>query len=83
MVKFARWVKHDLSLGDVLATARSLAAANGKPVLILMEPPLDPAQPAHVIDDGYGRIFSITPDQVNDFLAATDAAAYVRAGAKR
>ncbi len=71
VVKFARSVRLDLSLGDVLATARTLAGQTGKPVLILMEPALDPAQPAQVVDDGYGRTFSITPAQVAAFLAGT------------
>ena len=71
VVKFARSVKLDLSLGDLLATARSLSVAQDKAVLILMEPRLDADQPAHVVDDGYGRIFRITPDEVRDFLAAT------------
>ncbi len=71
VVRFARSVRMELSLSDLLATAQALASQAGRPVLILMEPPLDPAQPARSMDDGYGRHFTIDPAAVRAFLAAT------------
>ena len=71
VVKFSKSVRLDLNLGDVLAAAKTLAAHSGEPVLILMEEALEPGQATQVVDDGYGRTFTITPAEVQAFLANT------------
>jgi hypothetical protein len=71
VVRFTFFDDRDLSLGEMLATARRLRHRTGRPVVILLRRTLDPAAPAKVEDEGFGITFSFTPQQTRDFLAAT------------
>lgn len=61
----------DLTLGDLLNTARALHRATGRPVVILSAPRIDPTAPAATWNEGYRGTFSSTPEQARAFLAAT------------
>jgi hypothetical protein len=58
-------------LVELLATARRLRAASGRPVLILMQVPLEPTAPATTWSQGYVGSFSVEPAAVRAFLGAT------------
>jgi len=68
--RFTRNARLSLDLDDLLATARSLRAERGKPVLILLHEALDPSQP-RTYQSGYNWLLRTTPEQVRDFLAST------------
>jgi len=71
VVRFTFFDDEDLSLGEMLATARQLRQRTGRPVVIMLRRTLDPAAPAKVESEGYRITFSVTPRQIRDFLAAT------------
>jgi hypothetical protein len=71
VVRFTFFAERDLSLADMLATARQLRERTGRPVVMLLRRPLDPAAPTRTEPDGPGLTFSTTPAQVVEFLAAT------------
>jgi len=72
--KFSTWPKdsiRELSLGDLLAEARSLHARSGRPVVVVLQWPLSPDLVGEVFDDsGLGWHFS---------YSAADLAAFSRA----
>jgi hypothetical protein len=70
VVHFTRHARLQLSLLDVLNTARTLNCKTGRPVLILLDHPLLPG--GEQIDrEGYDWTFSMSPDQVLAFQAST------------
>ena len=71
VVRFTFFDDEDLSLGEMLATARRLRQRTGRSVVIMLRRAPDPAAPAKVESEGYRITFSITPRQTRDFLAAT------------
>ena len=71
VVCFTFFDDEDLSLGEMLATARQLRQRTGRPIVIMLRRTLDPAAPAKVESEGYRITFSVTPQQTRDFLAAT------------
>jgi hypothetical protein len=71
VVRFTFFDDRNLSLGEMLATARQLQHRTGRPVVILLRQTLDPAAPAKVEDESFGISFSVTPEQTRDFLSAT------------
>ena len=71
VVTWTRKARLQLSLGDVLANARSLRSETNRPVLILMAHPLDPGERARVFREGYAWTFVAAPREARDFLAAT------------
>jgi hypothetical protein len=70
VVKFTSKARLSIDLEDILATARTLRAASGKPILILLSEKLDPSQP-QIYYEGYNWKLSSTPEQVRDFLTST------------
>ena len=71
VVKFTKAAQLRVTLGDVLATARRIAAETGQPVLILLAERLDASAPAQLRREGYNWEFATTPEQVLAFQAAT------------
>ncbi len=71
VVHFTFFADEDLSLGEMLATARQLRQRTGRSVVIMLRRAPDPAAPAKVESEGYRITFSVTPRQARDFLAAT------------
>jgi hypothetical protein len=70
----ALFIKHarlTLSLDDILASARSVHAQTGKPIIILLEDRLKPSRPAQTIPESYDWDLTTTPEQVKTFLADT------------
>lgn len=70
-VDFTRAAMRDVSLGELLATARLIHVRYARPVLIVLKDPLDPTAGARRINQGYLGTFSTTPVQVAAFLAET------------
>jgi hypothetical protein len=60
-----------LTLGDVLANARSLHAATNKPVLILLAYPLDAFVSTQIYRGFHGWKFVVTPEEERAFSSAT------------
>lgn len=71
VVRFSRHVRQELTLDDVLADARRIAAERDRPVLVLVNRPLDPVHPAARREEGMVGTFEAPSDQVRRFLAAT------------
>ncbi len=71
VVRFTKHAQLYLTLDDLLATARRVAADTRRPVLILLAERLDPSAPAQVRKEGYNWELSTTPEQVFAFQAAT------------
>jgi hypothetical protein len=63
--------RRNLTLDDMLADARSLHAAAGKPILILMAHPLDPSTSTKKFEDLRHWTFEVTPEQERSFRNAT------------
>lgn len=72
VVKFSRSVKSAVTLGDVLAAARSLRQSERAPVLILLNHRLDEIVPDRLYSEGYDWTFQATTDQIHDFRNATE-----------
>jgi hypothetical protein len=70
-VHFTRKAKLDLTLGDVLTSARRLRQGSGRSVVILLSYKIDPSLPAKVYKEAYTWTFSITPEQARAFQLAT------------
>jgi hypothetical protein len=60
-----------LTLDDLLATARELREQTNKPVLILMSHPLDPLSGEHIYQEAHHWEFIVTPQEIRDFAGAT------------
>jgi len=71
VVHFTRKGRLQLSLDDVLTSARSLRLQTGKPVLILLTVRLDPSLPRQVYTEVFGWEFITTPAEVRTFQAST------------
>ena len=71
IAKFTRTAQLHLTLDDILAAARGMAAETGKPVLILLAERLDASAPARVRKEGYNWELATTPEQVLAFQGAT------------
>ena len=71
VVIFSRSARLSLSLGDILATARSLRISTQRPVIILLHERLENSVPDVAIQSGYNWTFTMTRRQVGDFLKAT------------
>ena len=71
VVRFTKAAQLRLTLDDVLATARRVAAETGRPVLILLAERLDASAPARVRQEGYNWELATAPEQVLAFQAAT------------
>ena len=71
VVRFTRTAQLRVTLDDVLATARRIAAETRRPVLILLAERLDASAPARLRREGYNWEFATTPEQVLAFQAAT------------
>lgn len=71
VVAFTQAAERDVTLAEMLATARSLHARTGLSVLILLQVRLDPAAPGQTWEEGYLGTFSTTPADVRVFQAAT------------
>lgn len=67
---FAKKTRIELDVGEILATARALAAETRQPVLILLGHPLNPRAPS-LVAEGYNWVLASTPAQVAEFLGAT------------
>ena len=71
VVVFSRSAILTLTVADVLANARKLRDASGRPVVILMSEKLDPSSPARSVRWGYNwRLTTSAPD-IRAFLSAT------------
>jgi MFS family permease len=71
VVKFTMHARLVLNLEDILATARTLRAESGQPVLILLAQKLDPSAPAQNYVNGYHWELRTSSEQVSEFLKAT------------
>lgn len=71
VVAFTKAAERDVTLAEMLATARALRVRTQRPVLILLQVRLDPAAAPKTWDEGYLGTFSTTPSDVRAFLAAT------------
>ena len=71
VVRFTRTAQLHVTLDDVLATARRIAAETRRPVLILLAQRLDASAPARLHREGYNWEFATTPEQVRAFQGAT------------
>ena len=71
VVAFTKAAERDVSLGEMLATARALHSRTRRPVLILLQVRLDPTAAAQTWEEGYLGTFSSTPTDVRAFLTAT------------
>ncbi len=71
VVRFTRKSRLELSLGDVLANARSLRQETGRPIVILLSHEIDPSLPAQTVEEGYDWTFTITPEQARAFQLST------------
>lgn len=71
VVRFTFHPRRDLSLADMLATARALHRRTRYPVVIALRERLEEDRPTRIRDEGYGITFSTTPAQVHAFRAAT------------
>jgi hypothetical protein len=71
IVHFTHNATLNLSLDDILATARQLRADTGRPVIILLQDRLNPSAPPQVKLEGYDWQLSTTPGQVRRFLDST------------
>ena len=71
VVHFTRKAQLDLTLGEVLSDGRRLQQKTGKPVVILLSHPINPALPGQVYREGYNWTFSITPAQARAFQSST------------
>ena len=69
--KFTKTAQLHLTLDDILAAARGVAAGTGRPVLILLAERLDASAPARVRQEGYNWELATTPEQVRAFQQAT------------
>ena len=69
--EFTKKAQVALSLGGILADARRIRAATGRPVVILMQPPLDPAAAPATWQESYLGTLTVTPAEIRAFLAAT------------
>lgn len=70
-VAFTKAAARNVTLAEMLATARRLRARTHRPVLILLQVRLDREAPAQTWEEGYIGTFSTTPVEVAAFLAAT------------
>lgn len=70
VVPFRKQYAHQLRLADLLSTARTLRARTHRPVVIVLQSKLDPAQARH-ISWGYLGTMKTTPQEVNAFAAST------------
>jgi hypothetical protein len=70
VARFTRHARVELSLGDMLADARTLRARTRRPVVILLHHGLDDSRPV-TVSEGYLGIFSATPEQVRAFRSET------------
>lgn len=68
---FTRRAQQDLSMSDMLATARRLSAAEHQPIVVLLSMPLDPARQEQTLTEGYGDRFRTTAPQTAEFLKAS------------
>jgi hypothetical protein len=70
-VLYARAGLTRLTLGDILARARTVRTETGHPVIILLQAELDPSAPPKVIEDPLIGELAIAPDDVRAFLRET------------
>jgi hypothetical protein len=70
VVHFTTKAWPSIDLDDILATARTLRAESGKPILILLHQQLDSSQPQTYNEGGYWKLLT-TPEQVRDFFTST------------
>jgi hypothetical protein len=70
VVRFTRSARMEISLEDILSTARRLRQETGKPIVILLSTPLDPDR-ARSYREGIGWTLNTTPPQVHAFRAST------------
>ena len=70
VIHFTKHAELALSLGELLTNARSIANRTGRPVLILLQSPLD-AIHAEQTASGYDWTFTTTPAEVAAFRQAT------------
>jgi hypothetical protein len=71
IVRFTRKARLDLSLDDILATARYLRQETGGPVLILLSHKVDLSLPAQIYGEGFNWRFIVTPEQAQAFQSST------------
>lgn len=71
VVRFTWHAQIELTLDDILATARRLHAATGRPVVIVVQQALDPAAPPIHLPDGYNTFLNLDPASIRRFLGAT------------
>ena len=68
---FTKNAKLSLSLEDILKDAKDLHTESKKPIVILLKHQLRLSDPAKTILEGYNWEYTSTPEQVQEFLAAT------------
>jgi hypothetical protein len=71
VVHFTRKARLNISLEDVLNAARSQARRHSRPVVILLENPVETVTAPVVWKKGYVWTLSVTPQQKRAFLSAT------------
>jgi len=71
VVVFSKKAQLDLTLSQILATARKIHEENARPVVILLQHRIDPAVLPRVYAEGYNWTFSVTSADARQFLAAT------------
>jgi hypothetical protein len=70
LVVYTNKARLDLSLDDILKSARDLQRSRGAPVLILLPHDMDEEEPV-VVHEGYNWTYRSTPEQVARFQANT------------
>lgn len=71
VVPFSKANDIDLSLRDILRTARALRTRTGRPVVLLMQVGFDPGAKPQTWRQGYVGAVTTTPGDVRAFLAGT------------
>lgn len=71
VTRFTRDARIHLDLDTMIAEAEARRAATGRPVVIVMQPRLDPGMPPAIRREGYGGSFAMPADQIDRFLART------------
>ena len=71
VVRFTRQARLSIGLDELLGEARRLRETTGQPVVILLRHRLDASAPAQLVSEGYNWHLSMTPAQVQTFLAST------------
>lgn len=71
IIPFTKHARLQLTLDDILATAQQLHRERRTPVVILMQHPVDPAEAATTIKEGYNWTLVLNPASAARFTAAT------------